>query len=92
MANKPKKQQRQAHRSANEQAQTDKPVTLKDLLGASTVAKLKEQAETMKQEEASRLQRARLEAEAARQAEQKLKEKDFEYLLNNSSQDWKKFK
>ncbi|TFE22758.1 YqkE family protein [Cohnella luojiensis] len=90
MGNNKKKQQR--HVPAKETApNSDKPVTLKDLLGAGTVAKLKEQAEAMKLEEAKQRESKRQEAEAARIAEQKLKEKDFEYLLNNSSMDWKKY-
>ncbi|BBI34217.1 YqkE family protein [Cohnella abietis] len=82
MANNKKKQQR--HQPATSSEQADKPVTLKDLLGAGTIAKLKQQAEDLKQEEAQRKDNERVAAEAARQAEQKLKEKDFEYLLNNS--------
>lgn len=74
------------------QQNADKPVTLKDMLGTDIVAKLKEQAEAMKREEASLRETKRLEEEAARAAEQKLKEKDFEYLLNNSSpKDWRKY-
>jgi hypothetical protein len=72
-------------------ALTDKPVTVKDMLGESTVAKLKQHAETLKQEEAKRLENKRLESEAARRAEQERNENDFEYLLNNSGMEWKKF-
>lgn len=91
MGNNNKKKQ-QKHMPAKESTQvSDNPVTLKDLLGAGTVAKLKEQAEAMKQEEAKQREAKRQEAEAARIAEQKLKEKDFEYLLNNSSTNWKKY-
>ncbi len=89
MANS-KKRQRQAPSTTTDRE--DKPVTLKDLLGAETVAKLKQQADTLKQEEAKQQEKKRAEAEAARLAELKLKEKDFEYLLNNSSMDWKKYK
>ncbi|MFC5405924.1 YqkE family protein [Cohnella soli] len=70
----------------------DKPVTLKERLGAGVIAKLKEQAELLKQEEADSARRKRQEHEEARQAERKRNENDFSYLLNNSSQDWKKFK
>ncbi|MFC5472251.1 YqkE family protein [Cohnella suwonensis] len=70
----------------------DKPVTLKDLLGAGVIAKLKEQAVALKQEEADKAQRKRREQEEAREAERKRNENDFSYLLNHSSQDWKKFK
>jgi hypothetical protein len=72
--------------------QKDKPVTLKEMLGSETVTKLKKHAEALKQEEAQRQENKRLEAEAARQAEQKLKENDFEYLLSQSGMVWKKFK
>jgi hypothetical protein len=71
---------------------SDKPVTLKDMLGAATVAKLKQHADQLKQEEAKQQEKLRLDAEAARIEQQKLNEKDFEYLLNNSSMDWKKHK
>lgn len=81
----------QKHTNSAPSNQEDKPVTLKDLLGAGTVAKLKQQAEMMKQEEAERQEAKRKEIEAARQAELKLKEKDFEYLLNNSKGDWRKY-
>jgi hypothetical protein len=72
--------------------QADKPVTLKDRLGADTLAKLKLQAESLKQEEVRAAEAKRKEAEAAREEERKRKEQDFGYLLNHSSQDWKKFK
>jgi hypothetical protein len=89
MANN-KKKQRQSPTSAVDQA--DKPVTLKEMLGSETVAKLRQHAEALKQEEARQQENRRLEVEAARQAEQKLKENDFEYLLSQSGMDWKKFK
>jgi len=66
--------------------------TLKDRLGADTLAKLKLQAETLKQDEAKLKEAKRLEAQAAKEAEQKKREQDFGYLLNESSLDWKKFK
>lgn len=62
----------------------DKPATLRELLGADTVAKLKQQAEKLKQEDAAKQEAKRAEAEAARLAEQKRKENDFSYLLDNS--------
>lgn len=71
---------------------SDKPATLKDLLGAETVAKLKAQAEALKAEEAKRLEERRQREKEERLAEQKRLENDFEYLLNNSRSDWKKFK
>jgi hypothetical protein len=72
--------------------QADKPVTLKEMLGSETVAKLKQHAEALKQEEAERQEKKRIEAEAELKAQQKIKENDFEYLLNQSGMDWKKFK
>lgn len=66
--------------------------TLKDLLSAEVVGKLKAQAEQMKAEEADRRERARKQAEEARAAEKKRLENDFEYLLNNSGMDWKSYK
>lgn len=62
---------------------SEKPATLRDLLGADTVAKLKQQAEALKQEEAAKQAAKRAEAEAARLAEQKKKESDFAYLLEH---------
>jgi len=70
----------------------DKPMTLKDMLGADTIAKLKRQADDLKQEEANRKETLRKEAEAAREAERKRREQDFGFLLENSSLDWKKYK
>ncbi|OXS59913.1 hypothetical protein B1A99_10290 [Cohnella sp. CIP 111063] len=80
-----------AHGAPQEQG-GEKPVTLKDMLGADTLAKLKQQAETLKQEEAKLKEAKRQEAEAAKEAERKRREQDFEYLLNESSLDWKKYK
>lgn len=77
-----KKQSRSGQPGAHVAA--DKPATLKDLLGADTVAKLKEQAEAMKREEAAKQEAKRAEAEAARRAEQKRNENDFAYLLEHS--------
>ena len=70
----------------------DKPVTLKDLLDPAVLSKLKEQATAMKQEEEKRQEEARKRVEDERRQEQKRLEGNFEYLLNNSKQDWKKFK
>lgn len=43
----------------------DKPTTLRDLLGADTIAKLKQQAEKLRHEEAAKQEAERAEAEAA---------------------------
>lgn len=73
-------------------AAQDKPATLKDLLKPDLVDKLKAQADALKAEEAKKAEEKRKQAEEARKAEQKRLENDFEYLLNNSNPDWKKFK
>jgi hypothetical protein len=82
MANK---KRRQGPSTPTRTESKDQAVTLKDLLGSATVTKLKEHAEQLKKEESSKQENIRQEAEAARLAELKLKENDFEYLLNNSS-------
>lgn len=71
---------------------SDKPATLKDLLGADTIAKLKEQANELKKEEQNRREAEQAKAEAARKAEQKRLDNDFEHLLNTSNLDWQKYK
>ena len=73
-------------------ARSDKPATLKDMLSPELVDRLKAQAETLKAEEERRKEAERLQAEAARKAEQKRLENDFEYLLEHSGMDWKKYK
>lgn len=70
----------------------DKPATLKDLLGESTIAKLKAQAAELKKEEDRRREEERTKAEEARKAEQKKLDNNFEHLLNTSKLDWHKFK
>lgn len=94
MANKKKKQGQVASKVENKHREEsiDKPVTLKDMLGSATVAKLKQHADALKQEEAQLQEKKRAEAEAARIAQQKANDNDFEYLLKNSSMDWKKHK
>lgn len=73
-------------------ASTDKPATLKDLLSSDILDKLKAQATELKAEEAKRKEDERKQAEAVRRAEQKQLDNNFEYLLNNSKMDWKKYK
>jgi hypothetical protein len=70
----------------------DNPTTLKDLLSPDVLSKLKEQAASMKAEEAKRKEDIRQAAEDARRAELKRLENDFEHLLNSSNKDWSKFK
>lgn len=71
---------------------TDKPATLKDMLDPQVLAKLKATTESLKANESDRLEKERQEREAARKAEQKLRDNDFEYLLEHSEMDWKKYK
>ncbi|KAA9008499.1 DUF3886 domain-containing protein [Paenibacillus spiritus] len=68
------------------------PATLKDLLNPEVLGKLKAQADSLKEEERSRLEAEREQAEAARRAEQKRLDNDFGHLLENSKQDWRNFK
>lgn len=77
---------------APRQSAEEKPATLKDLLSQDVLQKLKAQAEDLKVEEARRAEQRREEAEKARKAEQKRLENNFEYLLENSDMNWKKFK
>jgi len=71
---------------------TDQGATLKDLLRPDLVEQLKAHSNELKAAETARKEEERQQAEAARKAEQKRLENDFEYLLNNSSQDWSKHK
>ncbi|PZE22222.1 YqkE family protein [Paenibacillus xerothermodurans] len=73
-------------------AAQEKAATLKDLLNPDVLNKLKEQSEQLKTEEQGRREAQRAHAEAARKAEQKRLDNDFEYLLNNSNVDWRKYK
>lgn len=70
----------------------DKPAMLKDMLDPQVLAKLKATTESLKASEAERLEKERQEREAARKAEQKRRDNDFEYLLEHSEMDWKKYK
>lgn len=70
----------------------DKPATLKDLLDGDTLSKLKAHAEALKETAQQEAEARRAREEAARKAEQKRLENDFEHLLDNSAMDWRKFK
>ncbi|MCC3371712.1 YqkE family protein [Cohnella sp. REN36] len=70
----------------------DKPATLKDLLDGDTLSKLKAHAEALKETAHQEAEARRTREEAARKAEQKRLENDFEHLLDNSAMDWRKFK
>lgn len=79
-----KKKQHGQGRAPQPAQAADKPATLRDLLGADTIAKLKAQADALKQEESAKQEAKRKEAEAARLAEQKRNENDFGYLLEHT--------
>lgn len=69
-----------------------KPTTLKDLLSADVLSKLQEQSNELKEQERV-VQENKRQAELERRAkEQKELDNNFEYLLNNSKQNWKDFK
>lgn len=84
------KKRRQAPAPAAEAASS--APTLKEMLSPDVLSKLKAQAEELKATEAAQQEQRRKEAEEQRKAERKRLEGDFEYLLNNSSMDWKKYK
>ncbi|WP_019912868.1 YqkE family protein [Paenibacillus sp. HW567] len=73
-------------------AAADAPATLKDLLSSDVLDKLKAQSDALKAEENGKKEAARKAAEDQRKAEQKRLDNDFAHLLENSSQDWHKFK
>lgn len=73
-------------------ATNEGPATLKDLLSSEVLGKLKEQADALKAEENERKEAARKAVEDQRKAEKKRLENDFAHLLENSNQDWHKFK
>ncbi|MNP87168.1 hypothetical protein D3C76_1878820 [compost metagenome] len=54
--------------------------------------KLKAQSDALKAEEQDKKEAVRKAAEDQRKAEQKRLENDFAHLLENSNQDWHKFK
>ncbi len=70
----------------------DKPATLKDMLSADVLDKLKAQATELREQEHERQEQQRLKVEEERRAKQKRRDNDFGYLLENSKQDWKKYK
>lgn len=70
----------------------DKPATLKDMLSTAQLDALKAAANTLKAEEDRKLEEERQRREEERKLEQKRRDNDFEYLLNNSHQDWKNYK
>jgi hypothetical protein len=70
--------------SQSEYTSQEKPATLKELLGADTIAKLKQRSDDLKQQAADKLSAQRAEEERKRKEEQKRNENDFAYLLEHS--------
>jgi hypothetical protein len=68
----------------------DGKTTLKDLLSAETIVKLKEQSERMSEEAMQLVKEQRKKEEEERLAEQKRNENDFAYLLEHSKLDMRK--
>ena len=92
MGKKQKKMTVQKHYESKNQQSEATGNSLKDMLNQDVLAKLKQQAEAVKQEEAAK-QKAKAEAEAeAKRLEQKRLEQDFSYLLENSDPNWSKYK
>ncbi|WP_435169473.1 YqkE family protein [Paenibacillus glycanilyticus] len=91
MAKKKRTAPAASHR-ANTSPQQEQGTTLKDMLSADVLQKLKAQSDEMKAAEEQRKQKARTEAEEARKKEQKRLESDMSYLLENSKLDWRKYK
>lgn len=83
---------KKAHAPASKPESAEKPATLKDLLSAEVLGKLKAQSDAWKAEEEQRKENERKRAEEARKAEQKRLDNDFGHLLNSSSMDWRKHK
>jgi hypothetical protein len=81
-----KKRQSQTNKSAANNGRT----TLKDLLNADTLVKLKEQSDRMNQEALQLAEAKRKKEEEERNEEQKRNENDFGYLLEHSKLDMKK--
>lgn len=71
---------------------TDKPATLKDMLGEETINKLKAWGDELKKNEEHRKEQEQIKAEEVRRAERKRLANDFEHLLNTSEMDWHKYK
>lgn len=71
---------------------SDKPATLKDMLNPQVLEQLKATTEALKASESERLEKERQQQEAERKAEQKRRDNDFEYLLEHSEMDWRKYK
>ena len=81
------------YKKANsEREQESKLGTLKDLLNQDVLNKLKAQSQELENQAKVKKEQEAKKREEERKAEQKRLDNDFEYLLNNSSLDWKKHK
>ncbi|CAM3974610.1 YqkE family protein [Paenibacillus alkaliterrae] len=89
---KKQKQARNNQAKPSSKAEEGMGLSLKDLLGAEVIGKLKAQADDMKQAEAARKEEARKQEEEKKKQERKLLENDFAYLLENSDPRWSKHK
>ncbi|MFF2093819.1 YqkE family protein [Paenibacillus sp. NPDC058174] len=76
----------------NSSSREDKAPTLKDMLSADILQKLKQQAEDLKASEEKQKQDALAKAEEARKQEQKRNENDMNYLLDHYKVDNSKYK
>lgn len=92
MGKKNKQRQPQPKRSGDQERPEATGATLKDLLGADTLQKLKAQADELKTADAERKEKQRLQEEEAKRQEKKRLESDFAYLLENSDSNWSKYK
>lgn len=84
--------QQQSFKSKKEEAPATSGASLKDLLSADTLAKLKEQGEAAKQAEQARKDAEAVRKAEAERAERKRLENDFNYLLEQSDPNWSKYK
>ncbi|MDG0812546.1 YqkE family protein [Cohnella rhizosphaerae] len=66
--------------------------TLKELLSAETLQKLKAHADSIKEEDRKQAEEKRAAEAEAKRAEEKRLDGDFGHLLDNSRLDWKSFK
>ncbi|ASS76365.1 hypothetical protein CIG75_16340 [Tumebacillus algifaecis] len=70
----------------------EKGTTLKDLLNPEMLKQLQEKSSEMKAQERAQEDQRRQAEVTRREKEQKELDNNFEYLLNNSKQDWKQYK
>lgn len=89
-----KKQKRASNHEARQAPKPEEEggLSLKELLSAETIGKLKAQADGLKQAEAARKEEQRKQEEEKKKQEQKRLENDFSYLLENSDSNWSKYK